>query len=146
MAPIGSRHAGIVDHLTRLLTFAVGEKAIVRVQNPIILGQYSEPEPDIALLKPRADFYKPAHPMAADVLLLIEVADTTEPYDREVKLPLYARCGIPEVWIVDVERHVLRVFREPTGDSYRQAESVASRGTIAPRMLSDCRIELEGLL
>jgi Uma2 family endonuclease len=110
MAPIGSRHAAIVKQLMALFVRAVGARAIVSVQDPIILGEYSEPEPDLALLRPRDDFYALALPRADDVFLIIEVADTTLRYDREIKIPLYARHGIPEVWLIDVEGRTLTIF------------------------------------
>ena len=87
----------------------------VRCQNPLRLDDMSEPEPDIAILRPRADFYTTAHPGPADVLLVIEVADTSLAYDLGVKVPLYARHGIPEVWVIDATTRQIRVFREPFG-------------------------------
>ena len=94
MAPIGSRHAGVVDQILRLIA-GQPASAVLRVQNPIRLGNYSEPEPDIVLLKPRKDYYKKSHPQADDVLLIIEVADTSIDYDRKIKIPLYAEHGVP---------------------------------------------------
>lgn len=95
-----------------------GNRAIVRVQNPIRLDDWSEPEPDISLLRWRDDFYASGHPGPADVLLVIEVADTSIGYDREVKLPIYARAGIPETWIVDLVRGVIDAYRLPSADGY----------------------------
>lgn len=118
IAPIGSRHAGAVDRLAQMLIRAVGERAIVGVQRPIRLGTQSEPQPDLALLRPHPDFYSEAHPTAADILLLIEVSDTTWRYDREIKLSLYARHGIPEVWIANVDRKELHCFRNLQGGTY----------------------------
>lgn len=119
MSPIGSRHAACVDRLNALLGRRLGKRAIVRVQNPIVLGRRSEPQPDLVVLRPRADFYAAQHPGPADVLLLVEVADTSGGYDRGTKLPLYARWGIPEVWIVDVGREVVEAYRGPALRSYR---------------------------
>jgi len=90
MSPIGRRHAACVDRLTRLLVIRLGETAIVRVQNPIALGQHSEPQPDVSLLRPRDDFYASGHPSPEDVLLVIEVCETSIDYDRDIKLPEYA--------------------------------------------------------
>ena len=100
MAPIGSRHAARVKALNSLLTAAVGNRAIVAVQDPVILGLHSEPQPDLSVLRPREDFYADAHPQAKDLLLAVEVADTTLAFDRGVKLPLYA-AGLPSFgwWI-----------------------------------------------
>ncbi len=135
MAPIGSPHAGKVNRLVSVLTEATGKAAIVAVQNPIVLGDLSEPQPDIAVLRPRADFYEHAHPRANDVLLLIEVADTTAHYDREVKIPLYARHGIVEVWLLDLERGQLEIYREPSAEGYRQVLTPEHHTRIAPTAL-----------
>lgn len=121
MSPIGSPHAACVDRFTRLLVRAAGDRAIVRVQNPVQLGDLSEPQPDLALLKPRPDFYAGAHPGPDDILLLVEVADSTLAYDRNRKLPLYARAGVPEVWIVDLDSRVIEAYRDPASQGYREA-------------------------
>lgn len=118
MAPIGTRHAATVKRLSALLSKASAGRAIVSVQDPIRLDDASEPQPDLALVKPRADYYAHGHPTAADVLLIIEVADTSGAYDRHVKAPLYARHGVPEVWIVDLDERVVRFLRSPDGDRY----------------------------
>ena len=97
MPPIGSLHAGTVDYIANALRLAYGGQVIVRTQNPIRLSQHSEPQPDIALLRPRPDFYRNAHPTPVDVFLTIEVADTTLAYDTQIKLPLYARHGTPSI-------------------------------------------------
>jgi len=128
MAPIGSKHRSAVKRLVALLTSALGSQVIVSVQDPLRLSDLSEPEPDLMLLKPRADFYADAHPTAADVLLLIEVADTSARYDREIKLPLYARHGIAEVWIVDLESRLVRFCRAPVGEAYTDISATANPG------------------
>ena len=115
MSPIGVLHAAIVDVLARHFGRRTGESVFVRCQNPLRLDNISEPEPDIAILRPRADFYMTAHPGAADVLLVIEVADTSLAYDLGTKVPLYARHGIPEVWVIDAATRQTRVFRRPVG-------------------------------
>ena len=115
MSPIGVLHAAIVDVLARHFGRRTGESVFVRCQNPLRLDDISEPEPDIAILRPRADFYMTAHPGAADVLLVIEVADTSLAYDLGTKVPLYARHGIPEVWVIDAATRHTRVFRRPVG-------------------------------
>lgn len=121
MTPIGSRHASVVARLSRSLTWTVGDAALVWTQNPVVLGEASETQPDIALLRPRSDFYAGAHPRPADVLLLIEVADTSMRYDREVKIPLYARHSIPEVWLVDLGRASIAAYRDPAESGYQDA-------------------------
>ncbi len=119
MAPIGSLHGSVVDQLALLLFEAVGTQAIVRTQGPVRLSGITEPQPDFVLLKPRPDFYRYAQPAGHDALLVIEVSDSTLRYDREIKLPLYARHGVPEVWIVDLRQSRFLFFREPEQDGYR---------------------------
>jgi Uma2 family endonuclease len=118
-APIGSRHAGIVAQIDRMFA-SQSTSAIAWVQNPVRLGNYSEPEPDIALLKPRRDFYKKSHPQAEDILLLIEVADTSIDYDRKIKIPLYAEHGVPEVWLIDLNLGRVEIYLEPSKDGFRK--------------------------
>lgn len=120
MTPIGLRHAACVDRLTRLLVRLCGDAAIVRVQNPVALDDRSEPQPDFCLLRAREDFYATVHPRPADVLLLIEVADSSADYDRGTKLPLYGRSRIPEAWIVDLGREAVDVYRRPIPGGYAE--------------------------
>lgn len=119
MEPIGSRHAGCVNRLTRILVERAGVRAVVTVQNPITLGPRSEPQPDIVLARPRRDDYANAHPGPADILLVVEVAETSVRYDREVKLPVYARHGVPEAWLVNLSDDRIEVYREPGPEGYR---------------------------
>jgi Uma2 family endonuclease len=122
MAPVGSAHIGAVFALNRLLTQAAAPQgAIVSVQSPIQMGDRSEPEPDLALLRARPDGYRtPPPPSASEVLLIIEVSDTSLRYDREVKLPLYARHGVPEVWIIDLTARAVEVHRRPENETYAE--------------------------
>ena len=122
MSPIGNRHAACVDRLGMLLNHIFYGKAIVRVQNPVRLNDFSEPEPDIALLKPRKDFYATAHPTPADVLLIIEVADTSVDFDLRVKLPLYARAGIPETWVLVLPKDLIEVHSQPLNGKYQKVQ------------------------
>jgi Uma2 family endonuclease len=145
MPPIGSKHAAMVARLQRLLERATGEQAIVWTQNPIVLDNLSEPQPDLCLLRPEDSFYESSHPRPKDVLLVIEIADTTLHYDREVKVPLYVRHGIPEVWIVNVENHCLHTFRNSARDSYQDCQTLSQMGVIIPIMLPQCAINLAGL-
>ena len=124
MSPIGSIHMGTVMLLARALFQAVGDRALLSVQNPIQLGDGSQPQPDVALLRLRADAYLTAIPRAEEVLLAVEVADTSLLYDRTVKAPLYARHGIPETWIVDVVAGTVEVCREPARDGYASISPV----------------------
>jgi Uma2 family endonuclease len=126
MPPVGSPHMGAVIALTQLLARIVPASVRVSVQNPLRLDDLHEPEPDLVLLRDRFDGYRrPPLPSAADVLLLIKVSDTSLRYDREVKLPLYARHGVPEVWIVDLAAGVVEVYRKHAGTTYTE---VATRG------------------
>jgi Uma2 family endonuclease len=146
MAPIGTCHGSAVMRLTHLLTQAVGASAIVSVQSSLRLGDRSEPQPDLMLLLPRDDFYGTAHPVAADVLLLIEVSDSTARYDREIKLPLYARHGVAEVWIIDLDARLLRVCRQPVGEAYTQTTETAVPGLLSPMLLPGVAIDASRLL
>lgn len=112
MAPISSAHASVVCTLDTLLR-EIASSAMLRVQSSILLGERSAPQPDVMLLRPRADRYYNSHPTAEDAVLVVEVADKTLMYDLEVKRPVYARAGIAELWIVDITRRELDVFREP---------------------------------
>ena len=125
MSPAKSKHAGMIIRLTRLLGKSLGAKAAISIQNPISLNPYSEPEPDVAVLKPRPDDYSESHPVPEDILFLIEVSDTTLAKDRKVKLPLYAKAGIPEVWIVDLEGEQVEVYTEPGPEGYSQMKVFA---------------------
>lgn len=143
MAPIGNRHAFCVDWLTRFWILALAERAIVRIQNPVRLDNSSEPEPDVTLLAWRDDFYASAHPGPQDVLLLIEVSDSTVGFDRGQKLPLYARAGIPEVWIVNLQDRRVEVYTEPDGDGYGSTSHYVPGESVAPARFPDVALEVE---
>ncbi len=131
MAPIGHGHIATVNGLNHALFVACGEQAIVSIQNPLRLDRLNEPQPDAVLFRPRPDFYRTApFPGPADVLLVVEVADSSLRYDRGVKLPLYARAGIGEVWIVDLRRRVVDVHRTPSGDGYASVETQGPEDTV----------------
>jgi Uma2 family endonuclease len=119
MAPPGSPHAATVHYLNEVFVRAVEGRATVLIQNPVRLGKYSEPQPDLALLKRRDDFYRERHPRPEDVLLIVEVAATSLRFDRRKKVPLYARHGIPEMWLVDVEGRRFVRYRAPQQGSYK---------------------------
>lgn len=120
MSPIGSRHAACVDRLNALLNRQLGKVSIIRVQSPIVLHERSEPQPDIAVLRPRSDFYAQRHPEPADVILVVEVVDTSGEYERTTKVSLYARAGLPEVWLVDIPGEVVEVYRQPMAGSHQE--------------------------
>ena len=146
MSPIGSRHAACVDRLNGLLHRQLEQAFIVRVQSPVALDAYSEPEPDLVLLRARADFYAAAHPSAADVLLAIEVADTSVKYDREVKLPLYAQAGIPEVWLIDLQKGHIEVYARPQSGTYQQRVEVAADATFTSPTVAGLELAVADVL
>jgi Uma2 family endonuclease len=145
MAPIGSSHGGTAAQLTRLFVWALGEEAHLRVELPIRLDESSEPQPDLAVVLSRDDFYKTRHPTAADTLLIVEVSHSRIQYDREVKVPLYARHGIPEVWIVDVEHGELHVHRSLATGVYSDVSFTANPGVTAITALPGIAVDLSDL-
>lgn len=146
MSPIGSDHAGHVKRLIALFTSRLGSRVVVSVQDPVVLSQHSEPQPDVTLLRPRADFYSREHPWPDDVLLLIEVADTSLETDRRIKVPLYARANLREVWIVDLIAERVEVYREPAAGAYRETRALARGQGIAPQAFPDLALAVDDLL
>lgn len=146
MPPIGSQHASCVNRLNRLFSQCVGERAIVSVQNPIYLSEYSEPQPDLALLRPRTDFYAQAHPQPQDILLVVEVADTSLTYDREVKIPLYAQSGIPEVWLVDLTANCIEAYRKPSPQGYQEIKRFQRDQNLFPQAFPDVGLTVQDIL
>ena len=144
--PIGSRHAACVSRLNRLLYERLGSECIVRVQDPIRLDDYSEPQPDLAVVKPRGDFYSDAHPTAAEVLLVIEVADTSADADRGEKAPLYARSRIPETWIVDLDGRVVDVYTRPHMTGYQQHQRFGSGDRLSSERLPALTLSVADLV
>lgn len=130
MSPIGIRHAACVKRLNDKLSTALRGKIIISVQDPIELSENSEPEPDVALLAYRDDFYASHLPTPADIYLVIEVSDSTLGFDRTVKLPLYAQAGIPEVWLVNLIDNAIEVYRQPVTGKYTQKMRVSCHGMV----------------
>jgi Uma2 family endonuclease len=146
MNPIGSRHAACVGRLTKLLERLAGDRSIVWVQNPVQVNDYSEPLPDIALLKPRDDFYAQANPQAAHVLLLIEVADSSVEYDRDIKIPLYAQSGIAEVWLINLPKETIEIYSQPFEAKYRGTR-LAKRGeSLSAKFVPNLTIDVNAIL
>lgn len=137
MAPIGGPHIGTVNRLTKLLVQALGDRAVVSCQNSVTLPPHSEPEPDFAILAPGADSMRAHVPRADEVFWVIEVSDSTVHYDRGVKLGVYARAGIREVWIANVDRQVIEVYREPLEGRYRTSFEVARPDAVSPAAFPD---------
>jgi Uma2 family endonuclease len=142
MPPIGTRHAAAVDLLGELLHAAIGQRAIVRCQGPIRLDDFSEPQPDFAVLVRRDDFYRERHPTAADVLLAIEVSDSSLSRDRVTKAALYAGHGIREYWVIDVETAKIHVFRAPQGAGYGEARSPSESAVLTLSWLPDTSVDV----
>ncbi len=144
MSPIGNRHAACVDRLTNgfIRSGDLAGRALLRVQNPLAESDLSEPQPDLMLLVPRDDYYDFGHPGAADVLLLVEVADSSLEYDRSTKVPFYARAGIREVWIVDLEHDLVEVHTEPSRWGYGAVRRYVPGDELAPSALPDMKLEV----
>lgn len=148
MPPIGNPHAGTVDLLNRLIGRSVGDQGIVRCQGPVQLGDYSEPQPDFALLVPREHFYMDRRPTPADTLLAIEVSDTSLRFDLQTKMALYARHRIPEFWVVDVqrpERKKLHVFRNPTDVAYTEVFCTDRPGVMSITAIPGIEVDLSSV-
>jgi Uma2 family endonuclease len=135
MAPVGDPHGLCVSQVNKRLVMGVGDGALVWVHGPVRLGTSSVPEPDLAVVRPRS--YKGGGPTAEDVLLIVEIADTSLRYDQTTKLRVYARAGIPEYWIVSVEGEWIDVYRSPEGDGYRERRRAASGETVSPAAFPD---------
>jgi Uma2 family endonuclease len=147
MTPIGSLHAATVARVHHFFATRLGERATLWIQNPLVLRDHeSEPEPDVMLLERRADFYARGHPEPADVRLLIEVADSSLRYDRLTKLPLYARAGVAEAWLVDADHRRVEVHRGPTARGYQDVRTPGADGRFAPLAFPDIVVTLADLL
>ena len=146
MSPIGERHAACVDFLTQFITLRLKRGAIVRIQNPVLLDDHSEPQPDVAILKRRDDFYRHAHPRPEDVLLVIEVSESTLDFDRKVKVPLYASVGIPEAWVVNLPDERIEVYSDPAGGEYRTISSHARGRRLQSHTLASLRLSVSKVL
>lgn len=145
MAPIGGPHMNVVNKLTRLLVTAVGDQGVVSIQNPVILPPYSEPQPDVTILKPGFDNLAAGVPRGSDVLLLIEVADTALAYDRGRKLPLYAQHGVSEIWIVNIAAKRLEIYGEPGPSGYRRKLELGPGDEVSPAALPGVKIQVDAL-
>lgn len=137
MAAMGGPHIACVARINRKFDRRIGNRAIVLVQSAFRLSAYSEPEPDIVLARYRDDFYASALPGPDDILLIVEVSDSTMRHDRTTKLPLYAAAGIPEVWIVDLRRRRILVYRSPSPDGYRQSITYTPGASLASLAFPD---------
>ncbi len=145
MSPIGPRHSSALSALGEFFTQNLHGSAIVYVQNPLAVGAASEPQPDLMLLKPPRSKYHTAHPTPPDVLLVVEVADSSLRVDLDEKMRLYARAGIAEYWVVDLVRGAVFVHRRPSGDSYQDVARHTPAGTIAPQAFPAAALPLPEL-
>ncbi len=146
MSPKGSLHAGCIKRLIKLLNRYIGKDILLSVQDPVKLDGLSHPEPDIALLKHRNDFYTQGHPTPADVLLIVEVADTSVQHDRTIKVPLYTRSGIPEVWLVDLPGEAVEIYARPEKGEYQTRLTLKRGESIVSLTISGLSFSVESVL
>lgn len=146
MPPIGPGHAGCVDELADLLRARLPDWCLVRARNPLRIGERSQPEPDIAVVHRRPDYYRSSHPTSADVLLVIEVADSTLTYDREIKAPMYAQASIPEYWIVNLVDAEISVYRYPRAGRHQSVQTLVRGDTLQPLNFTEISIAVTAIL
>lgn len=147
MSPIGSRHAGSVNRLNRILQDALAGQAIVSIQNPIQMDAVkSEPQPDVAVLRYREDFYTDELPTPRDVLLVLEVSESTLTYDRDIKIGIYGRTGIPEAWLLNLSESLIEVYRDPSPEGYQQVVILRRGDRLSPLAFPGLVIEVDALL
>jgi len=146
MSPIGSKHAACIDKILSVLRVKLSdEREIIRIQSPIQMKEFTEPEPDITILKPAKDFYAEAHPTPKDILLIIEVADTSYSYDKKVKSELYASAGIPSYCIVNIETQEIELFHQPAEKLYKNIQ-IFLPGDIVEFKILGISVEVDRLL
>lgn len=145
MSPIGPLHAAIVKKLNVLLQLQLGHQVIISVQDPIRLDDFSEPEPDLAILHYRDDFYRAGTPIADDVLIVIEVSDSTLEYDRKEKMPRYATAGIGELWIINVADQIIEQYTTPSQGRYLNLHIVEFGDTLVAKTVDDLSLPLDQL-
>ena len=146
MTPIGPPHGAAVDRATRAMVTITGDSAIVRVQGSVGLNEYNEPQPDIVLLRPREDFYATRLPGPSDILLIVEIAQSSLEYDRTIKARIYAETGIREYWVADLNHDCLFAFADLRTGAYRAVRELQRGESIAPELLPDARIQIDALL
>jgi Uma2 family endonuclease len=146
MSPIGPFHGGVANFLNEIFSAAAKGRWIMSVQNPVHLNDHSEPQPDLMLLKPAADFYRRRHPQPEDVFLLIEISDTTLETDQEEKIPAYGQAGIPEAWIVNLNDRTIEVYCEPHFTGYGSKTILRTGNKAAPQAFTDVAVDVAELL
>jgi Uma2 family endonuclease len=142
----GDFHIACINRLTRIFSRVLEDNVILSVQNAVVIGNISEPEPDVALLKFREDFYASGKATAEDVLLLIEVSDSTVKYDRDVKIPLYAEADVAEVWLVNLPRQILEVYAQAEKGKYKLVRKYERKETVSPTFMPELRIKVSDIL
>ena len=142
----GDLHIGCINRLTYLLVPILLNKAIVTIQNAVRINTFSAPEPDVAILRFRNDFYSTGKARPEDILLLIEVADTTVHTDRQIKIPLYARAEVPEVWLVNLPRKIIEVYTEPKNGKYQIVRKATKSEILQPKMISDLNVKVAEII
>src|SRR5262245_60861704 len=146
MSPIGPPHNGSVLRANNLLMRIVNDRALVSAQGAVRLDQYSEPQPDIVLLRPRDDFYTHQHPQPADILLIVEIADSSLDFDRQIKAGLYAETGVVEYWVSDIPDRCIWTYADARGGTYQTVRQYGAGDVLVPRLLPECDIPLNILL
>jgi Uma2 family endonuclease len=142
----GDYHIACINRLTRIFSRNCGDEVILSIQNAVVISDVSEPEPDVALLKFREDFYASSKAKAEDVLLLIEVSDSTVKYDRTVKMKIYAEAEVAEIWLVNLPRQILEVHLEPEKGKYKVVKKYEKNETVAPKLLPDVKIKVSDII
>jgi Uma2 family endonuclease len=145
MSPIGHRHGVRVVRASTMFFEAFGRKAVISTQGTLRLNKRTEFEPDLVVFKPRADFYASGRAKPADVLLVVERADSSLSSDRKIKIPLYAAAGIPEVWIQDIENDLLLVYRDPREENYATSLELQRNESVSPNAFPEIRFSIDDL-
>jgi Uma2 family endonuclease len=145
MSPIGHRHGVRVVRASTLFFRALDTKAVISTQGTLLLNKRTEFEPDLVVFKPRADFYASGRAKPADVLLVVEMADSSLSYDRKIKIPLYAAAGIPEVWLQAIENDLLLVYRDPRGKNYASSLELQRNESVSPIAFPEIRFSIDNL-
>lgn len=146
MPPMGPPHAGIVNHLAKVLILRLDDNADVRVQSSVLLSRYTQPEPDLAVVRPDLDQYLQRHPDPRDILIAIEVADSSLTYDREEKMPRYAAAGVPEAWLVNVRARTITIYTDPTTTGYRASCTLGWTEELVATAIDGLRLTFEDIL
>jgi Uma2 family endonuclease len=146
MSPIGSPHMNAVNRANMIFARGIGDKVVVSIQNPAFMDRFNLPQPDVVLIRPREGFYGDGKPHPEDVVLLIEISDSSLRFDRKVKVPIYARSGIREVWVVDLQNAAIHIYRNPKDNIYSSTETKQRDETVSPEACPDFVVKVSDLL